>query len=422
MAGLDDKVRRNLRVMFATHMFDTGPPGSLNTAGHQAVSRRVAEEAIVLLKNDNSILPLDISSIKSLAVIGDFATAFQAHGGDSSAIKALYEITPLQGILNRAGDRVNVTYSKGYGENSDDSAVEQAVSAARRADVAIVIAGLGHAHFLGDTEGTDRKDLKLPYGQDNLIAKVREANPRTIVVLAAGSPVEMDPWLADVPAVVLSWYSGMEGGNAIARVLFGDVNPSGKLPCTFPKRLEDSPAHALHAYPGVNGTVRYAEGLLVGYRYFDTKNVEPLFPFGYGLSYTRFDYSNFQLVKNPASDGPVLTVKFDVVNAGGREGGEIAQVYVHQLQPGLPRPLKELKGFTKTFLLPGQRQTVSIPLDIGAFSYYDPDKGGWLAEKGEFEILVGGSSRDIRWKGPFELEQTRLTKPMLSAQLAIPKE
>ncbi|HEX3720114.1 MAG TPA: glycoside hydrolase family 3 C-terminal domain-containing protein [Verrucomicrobiae bacterium] len=411
MAGLDDKVRRNLRVMFATHMFDKGPEGSLNTVAHQTVSRHVAEEAIVLLKNDNNILPLDVSSIKSLAVIGENAVTLQAHGGDSSAIKALYEITPLQGILKRAGDHVNVTYSKGCGENCDDSTVEQAVRAARQADVAIVIAGLGHGRSTGETEGADRKDLKLPYNQDNLIAKVREANPRTIVVLVAGSPVEMDPWLATVPSVILSWYSGMEGGNAIARVLFGDVNPSGKLPCTFPKRLEDSPAHALRAYPGVNGTVQYKEGLLVGYRYFDTKNVEPLFPFGYGLSYTHFDYSNFDLVKNTPSEGPLVTVKFNIVNTGSRAGAEIAQVYVHQLQPSLPRPMKELKGFTKVFLLSGQRQTVSIPLDVGAFSYYDPDKGGWLAEKGGFEILVGSSSRDIRWKGDFELEQTTLAKP-----------
>ena len=421
MSGLDDKVRRNLRVMFATHMFEDGPTGSLNTAEHQAIARHVAEEGIVLLKNENNILPLDASSIKSLAVIGENATALQAHGGESSGIKAFYEITPLQGIIGRAGDHINVTYSKGYGEKDGDSGVDQAVRAAKEADVAIVIAGLGHAHFF-DTEGTDRKDLKLPYGQADLIAKVRQANPRTIVVLAAGSPVEMDPWLADVPAVVLSWYSGMEGGNAIAGVLFGDINPSGKLPCTFPKRLEDSPAHAFNAYPGTGGTVRYEEGLLVGYRYFDTRNVEPLFPFGYGLSYTRFEYSNFSLVRSASSEGPIVTVKFEITNAGERAGGEVAQVYVHQLQPGLPRPLKELKGFSKVFLAPGQRQAVSIALDTGAFSYYNPDKGGWLAEKGAFEILVGSSSRDIRWTGPFALEQTTLKKPMFSAQLAIPKD
>jgi beta-glucosidase len=421
MAGLDDKVRRNLRVMFATHMFDQGQPGSLNTAAHQTVARHVAEEAMVLLKNDDAILPLDPSSIKSIAVIGENAVALQDHGGDSSGIKSLYEISPLQGILNRVGNRVNVTYSRGYGEKSNARSIDQAVTAAKNADVVIFIAGLGHDHNVGDTEGSDRPDMKLPYGQDNLIDKVRQANPRTIVVLVAGSPIEM-PWLSDVPGVLLSWYSGMEGGNAIARALFGDVDPSGKLPCTFPKRLEDSPAHAMHAYPAKDGTVRYVEGLLVGYRYFDTKNVEPLFPFGYGLSYTHFEYSNFELVKNAASDGPVVSVNFDIVNTGSRSGAEIAQVYVHQSNPGLPRPEKELKGFSRVFLLRGQRQSVSIPLDLAAFSYYDPDKGGWLAEKGNFQILVGASSRDIRLKGDFSLDQTKLTKTMLSAQLSAPNQ
>ncbi|MGA2176149.1 MAG: glycoside hydrolase family 3 C-terminal domain-containing protein [Verrucomicrobiota bacterium] len=416
MSGLDDKVRRNLRVMMAAHMFDPGPPGSLNTPEHQAVARRVAEEAIVLLKNDGGALPLDVSAIKSLAVIGENAVALQAHGGESSAIKPLYEITPLQGILQRAGSRVNITYARGYGENADAGLVEQAVRAARQADAVIVVAGLGHGPFC-DTEGTDRKDLKLPFGQDDLIDKVRQANPRTIVLVVAGSPVEMDPWLAGVPAVLQCWYSGMEGGNAIARVLFGDVTPSGKLPCTFPRHLADSPAHALHAYPGQDGTVRYEEGLLVGYRYFDTKNVEPLFPFGHGLSYTRFEYSKFELARNTSAGDPVVSVKFEMANVGDRNGGEVAQVYVHQLHPGLPRPLKELKGFSKVFLAPNEKQAVSIPLDESAFAYYDPDKGGWLAEKGDFEILVGSSSRDIRWKGTFTLDQTTLRPPALSAQL-----
>jgi beta-glucosidase len=414
-AGLDDKVRRNLRMMFATHMFDAGPPGSANTREHQAVARRVAAEAMVLLKNDGNLLPLEIDRLKSVAVIGANAVALQAAGGESSGIKAFYEITPLQGILRQFGDHVNVTYSKGYGGTAGDDLAGQAVRAAQQADVAIVVVGLGHGLFR-DTEGSDREDLKLPDGQNELIAQVRQANPKTVVVLVAGSPVEM-PWLNDVPAVVQAWYSGMEGGNALAAVLLGDVNPSGKLPCTFPKRLADSPAQVFHAYPGVNGTEKYEEGLLVGYRYFDTRNVEPLFPFGYGLSYTRFDYSNFHVVKNMGSDDPPARVEFDVANVGDRQGAEVAQVYVHQVQPGLPRPFQELKGFSKVFLRPGEKQTVSIPLDAAAFSYYDPDKGGWLAEKGDFEIRVGSSSRDIRWTGKFTLDQTTLKKPMLSAQL-----
>ena len=415
MSVLDDKVRRNLRVMFATHVFEGRATGSINTAAHQAKARQVAEQAMVLLKNEGAALPLDPSHIHSIAVIGENATICQAHGGQSSGIKAFYEITPLEGIITRVGDRVNVTYAKGYGEGAGPELVNQAVRAAKQADVAIVFAGLGHGTN-GDTEGSDRKDLRLPEGQDELIEKVRRANPKTIVVLVSGSPVQMDPWLDHVPSVLEAWYSGMEGGNAIARVLFGDVNPSGKLPCTFPKRLEDSPAHAFKAYPGTNGTVRYEEGLLVGYRYFDTKKIEPLFPFGHGLSYTHFDYSDLKLKPGAEAGGPLATVEFSLANAGDRAGAEVTQVYVRQSQPGLPRPYQELKGFQKTLLQPRERQTISIPLNESAFAYYDPNQGGWLAEKGEYEIFVGSSSRDIRLAGKFTLDQTRLKKLLAAAQ------
>jgi beta-glucosidase len=419
MSLLDDKVRRNLRVMFATHMFDTRPVGSLNTVAHQAIARQVAEGAIVLLKNDDAILPIDPARVHTIAVIGENAAALQTHGGDSSGIKAFYEITPLQGVINRVGKSATVTYARGYGADATGESMREAVLAAKRADVAIVFAGLGHGHG-GDTEGFDRKDLRLPFDQDTLIDNVRAANPRTIVVLISGSPVQMDPWLARVPGVLEAWYSGMEGGNAIARVLFGDVNPSGKLPCTFPRRLEDSPAHAFKAYPGTNGVVRYDEGLLVGYRYFDTDNVEPLFPFGYGLSYTRFDYSDLNLTPGTQPGGPMLTVEFDLANAGARAGAEVAQVYIHQVSPSLPRPFKEVKGFQKVPLKPGERQKISIALPESAFAYYDPKLSGWLAEKGEYEILVGSSSRDIRLKGRFNLQQTSLKKLILSSRATPP--
>jgi beta-glucosidase len=387
---LDDKVRRNLRVMIGTGLLEDRPAGSINTPEHQATARRVAEEAMVLLKNDGGALPLDPARIKSLAVIGGNATRRHANGGGSSRIKAFYEITPLEGILRRVGHLANVTYSVGYGSEAGDDAAERAVLAAKAADTVIFVGGLNHdSNF--DTEETDRLDMKLPYRQDELLQRIVEANPRTMVVLIGGSPVEMGAWLERVPAVLLGWYGGMEVGNALARILFGDVNPSGKLPCTFPKRLEDSPAHALDAYPGVDGTVRYEEGLLVGYRWFDTKNTEPLFPFGHGLSYTRFEYSNLQLSQSAA--------EFDVRNAGEREGGEVAQLYVHDAHPRLARPNKELKGFRKIFLKPGKKQRVSISLDESAFAFYDPDRRDWVAEPGEFAILVGSSSRDIRLQG-----------------------
>ena len=250
MAVIDDKVRRNLRVMFLTHAFD--PPsdnGSINTPAHQATARRVAEEGIVLLKNEHDTLPLDAGKISSLAVIGENAVTEFAHGGGSAAIKSLYEITPLAGIVRRAGSRVNVNFSMGYThERNTSDLVGRAVRAASQSDAVIVVAGLNHSKNF-DTEGSDRNDLSLPYGQDELIRQVTKANPRTIVVLMSGGAVDMNGWLDQTAAVVQAWYPGMEGGAALARILFGDVNPSGKLPCTFPKRLADSPATRAGKFP-----------------------------------------------------------------------------------------------------------------------------------------------------------------------------
>lgn len=405
VAGLNEKVRRNLRVMFATHVFDPGrTTGSLNTVAHQTVARRVAEEGIVLLKNDNNILPLDAGNIKSIAVIGENAVRLQAAGGWSSGIKALYEITPLQGILNRAGKSVNITFSEGYQKDGGTGLADRAVAAARSADVVIYIGGLNHDSGF-DCEGSDRADMKLPYGQDELIQKIVAANPKTIVILE-GTMAEMDSWLPKVPAVLQGWYLGTEGGNALARVLFGDVNPSGKLPCTFPEKLSDTPAanFGKYAYPGTNGTVTYAEGLLVGYRWYDTKNIKPQFPFGFGLSYTTFKYSDLKLIEGDGANQLVI-VQFRVKNTGARDGAEIAQLYVHQENPSLPRPEKELKGFKKIFLKAGETQTISIPLNPAAFSFYDPTQKKWVAEKDNFKIMIGSSSRDIRLSGDFKLQE-----------------
>jgi beta-glucosidase len=423
MALLDDKARRNLRVMIATRALDGRPAGSLNTRDHQNTARTVAEEAMVLLKNNAAALPLDPAKIKSIAVIGENAVRLQSHGGQSSELKAFYEITPLAGILNRVGREVNVTYAAGYavpveGRNRQRSGppplpaaelTERAVSAARAADAVIFVGGLNHEPG-NDCESRDRKDLRLPYGQDELLSRIVEANPKTIVVLVAGSPVAMGSWLERVPAVLLAWYPGMEGGNALARILFGDVNPSGKLPCTFPKRLEDSPAHALGAYPGTNGVVRYEEGLLVGYRWFDTKNIEPLFPFGHGLSYTRFEYSGLKVNPGTRPDDPFVTVQFELANTGAVAGSETVQVYVQPEKPSLPRPEKELKAFRKIEAKAGEKHTVSIPLSLSAFTYYDPEQKSWVAEKGDFKILVGASSRDLRLTAGFRLDRSMAIK------------
>jgi beta-glucosidase len=345
--------------------------------------------------------------VTTVAVIGENAVRLHAHQGGSSEIKAFYEVTPLEGIVRRAGDEMNVVFSRGYRTRGEDARLlERAVSAARQADVAIVVGGLNHDEY-GDGEGIDRKSLELPGGQAELIRKVAEVNPRTIVVLVAGSPVTMESWLSKVPSVVQAWYGGMEGGNALAAILFGDVNPSGKLPATFPRRLEDSPAHARGAYPGRNGTVRYEEGLLVGYRWFDTKAIEPLFPFGHGLSYTKFGYANLRLVEGSSPRGPMLTARIDVRNDGRKAGAETVQVYVEDVVSTLPRPRKELKAFAKVRLEPGEKKTIEIPLGADAFAFYDSAKKAWRAEAGSFRILVGSSSRDIRAEGTYVLGRDR---------------
>jgi len=406
-ALLDDKVRRNLRVMLATGAFGQRPEGSINTPQHQAIARKVAEEGLVLLKNTGDILPLDAAKIHSIAVIGDNATRLQTHGGQSSEIKAFYEITPLQGILNRVGKQATITFAQGYQKGGVRAQLTaQAIAAAKQAEVVIFVGGLNH-DIGNDCESADRKNLQLPEGQAELIQQLVAVNPRTIVVLN-GTMVEMSDWLGSVPALLQAWYGGMESGNAIARVLFGDVNPSGKLPCTFPKHLTDSPAHALNAYPGTNGTVTYAEGLLVGYRWFDTKAIEPLFPFGYGLSYTHFEYSDLKLI--PGADGAVVAVEFTLANTGARAGAEVAQIYVHEAQSALPRPVHELKAFQKVSLNPGEQKKIHLPLARNAFAYYSPDQHGWVAEAGDFTIQVGASSRDIRLQDTFKLATTTLEK------------
>ena len=425
MALLDEKVRRDLRMLFASGAIDGRKPGSINTAAHLDVARRIAEEGMVLLKDEASILPIDTAKVRSIAVIGEDAVRRFAAGGNSAGVKAFRETTALEGIVERAGSTTNIVFSEGYlqpmphytskedvagvktseltsatPEESRDLS-DRAVLAAKSCDVAVVIAGLSHqAH--ADDEGTDRYDLSLPAHQAELIARVVEANPRTVVVLIDGSPVDMGPWLSKVPGVLEAWYGGSEAGHALAAVLFGDVNPSGKLPCTFPKALADTPTQqgGARAYPGVDGTVHYDEGLLVGYRWYDAKKIEPLFPFGFGLSYTSFAYSNLSVKPTgPAS----ATVTCDITNTGTVAGAEVAELYVQDGHSSVMRPEKELKGFAKVSLAPGERKTVTIGLNARSFAYYAPDRHGWRVDAGDFGILVGSSSRDIRLKATYAI-------------------
>ena len=432
VSALNNMVRRHLYVMFKLNLIydPSNPPAAkpepntpLSTKAHQEMSEKIAEASFVLLKNEN-FLPLDAAHLKTIAVIGANATAKFCHHGGSANIKAPFEITALEGISNYVGSRAKIVYAEGYyppetngspglkpnGKEATAADVSrlttEAVKVAKSADAVIYVGGLNRN--LGfDCEGADRKNLKLPAGQDKLLKKIVRANPKTVVVLIGGGAVEMNKsWLSRVPALLYIWYPGMEGGNALARVLFGDVNPSGKLPCTFPKRLADTSVAALDAYPGVKGVVHYKEGLLVGYRWYDTKNIEPLFPFGYGLSYTHFAYSNLQLVKDSGPTGLPLTVEFELANTGDRAGAEVAEIYVEPVHPSVFRPVKELKGFAKVFLQPGEKKKVSVTLNENAFAYYDVGTRSWVAEKGDYKILVGRSSRDIPLTGDFHLTHT----------------
>jgi beta-glucosidase len=408
---IDDKVRRILYVMYKAKMMEgQRKPGAYNTKEHQQTAAKVAEEGIVLLKNDGNLLPLDKGRMKTVAVIGYNAERKQSMGGGSSQVKAFYEITPLQGIQNIVGNTADIIYAPGYniarGAKADQLSISKAAEAASRADVAIVVAGWTHGYNYAvwndnayDAESIDKPDMRMPFGQDELIKAVLKANPRTIVVLMGGGPIDMTEWVGDAKAVVQAWYPGMEGGNALARILFGQVNPSGKLPMTFPKKLEDVGAHALGQYPGDSVNVYYNDDIYVGYRYFDTYNVEPLFAFGHGLSYTSFAYSNLKV----QAAGKKATVTFTVKNTGSREGAEVAQVYVKQENASMPRPEKELKAFRKVTLKPGEQKNVTLTLDENAFSYYNDVKGKWVLEPGNFHILVGSSSRDVRLNGKVKL-------------------
>ncbi|MBX7172229.1 MAG: glycoside hydrolase family 3 C-terminal domain-containing protein [Pyrinomonadaceae bacterium] len=537
---IDEMVRRLLRVMFVSGVMDgkSKQNGSLDTPEHRQISRQTATESLVLLKNENKLLPLDSNKIRSIAVIGPNADKARIGGGGSAQVTPFYSVSPLEGIKNMIGEKVKVNFSAGvvaledtkpiptenlrtpdlksnglsgdYFANMDfagkpsftridsnldfhwatkspaenfpadrfsnrwtgylvarvsgkyaislssndggrlylddklivdvwgdhatltgattielkageprkirvdhyesqgnadlvlgwrllegDEILQKAVETAKNSDVAIIFTGLSDAV---EAESRDRLDLNLPSQQVELIEAVTKANPKTIVVNTSGAPVLMDKWIGKVPSILQAFYYGQEGGNAIADVLFGKISPSGKLPATFLKSWEDSPAFG--RYPGTEKSVSYDEGILVGYRWFDTKNIEPQFPFGHGLSYTDFRYSNLKLSK-----GKSLTVSFIIENTGKFDSAEVAQIYIQDLKSSLPRPLKELKSFQKVFLKAGEKKTVSLELKPDAFAFYDPKKG-WTAEKGDFKILVGSSSRDIRLTGDFRLDKT----------------
>lgn len=422
---LDDKVRRILRLAFRTTMNTDRPFGSLNSPAHYEAARRIGEEGIVLLQNRNNVLPIDLNKTRKIAVIGENAIKMMTVGGGSSSLKVQRECSPLDGIGQRVGGKAEVVYARGYvgdasgeyngvvtGQNLKDERtpeelIEEAVRVARDADYVIFIGGLNKSAGQ-DCEDSDRKGLDLPYGQDAVISALAKVSKKLVVVNISGNAVAM-PWVNDVPAIVQAWYLGSEAGSALAAVLMGDVNPSGKLPFTFPAKLEDVPAHSLGEYTGAQSEsvidIRYNEGIFVGYRWADKqKKVKPLFPFGHGLSYTTFEYGKPTVDSKVMTAGGTLTVKVTVKNAGTYEGQEVVQLYISDKKSSLPRPVKELKGFRKIKLAPGETCEVTFCIDREALSFFDDTKHAWVAEPGRFEAVIASSAADVRGVVPFELK------------------
>lgn len=423
---LDDKVRRILRLAFRTTMDRNRPYGAMRSPEHYDAARKIGEAGIVLLQNNGNLLPIDLAKTKKIAVIGENAVKMMTVGGGSSSLKVQREISPLDGIRNRVGNRAEVVYARGYvgdasgeyngvvsGQNlkddrSPEELIAEAVQVVGEADYVIFIGGLNKSTHQ-DCEDSDRTGLGLPYGQDRVITELVKANQNLVVINVSGNAVAM-PWIKEVPAVLQAWFLGSEAGNAIAAVLMGDVNPSGKLPFTFPARLEDVPAHQLGEYPGsekVGDIVneKYNESIFVGYRWADKqKKAKPLFPFGHGLSYTTFEYGKPVADKKTMTADDTITFTVTVKNTGDRGGQEVVQLYISDKKSSLPRPVKELKGFKKVKLAPGEEQKVSFTVAKDALSFFDDAKHEWIAEPGKFEAVIAASAADIRGVVPFELK------------------
>lgn len=418
MATLDNKVRNVLRLIFRTAMKSDKGFGSLCSDEHYAAARRIGAEGIVLLRNKGNLLPLDPSKPQNILVVGENAVKMMTVGGGSSSLKVQRETSPLDGLRAQALAGSTVVWERGYvgdptGEyngvtsgqdlsesRSADRLIADAADAARRADVVIFVGGLNKATGQ-DCEDSDRESLALPYNQDAVIEALVAANPRTVVVNVSGNAVAM-PWADKVPAILQAWFLGSESGNSLADVIFGRVNPSGKLPMTFPVRLDDVAAHAVGEYPGTKRAdsdivdIRYNEGVMVGYRWFDTRKIRPLFAFGHGLSYTTFGYGKLSADASKIGPDGALTLSVDVTNTGSRAGAETVQLYISDTKASVKRPAKELKNFAKIYLEPGQTKTVTFTVRPSDLAFFDAGAHAWKAEPGEFRAHVGAASDDIR--------------------------
>ncbi|MEJ2746548.1 MAG: glycoside hydrolase family 3 C-terminal domain-containing protein [Anaerolineae bacterium] len=396
-AVLDEAVRRIVRIILKAAQTPKG--GEFDVAAHHALARKIAAEGMVLLKN-NGLLPLQ--NPQHIAVIGRAAQKAHFQGGGSSHINPTQVDVPFNELQKLAGN-AELSFAAGYpqGNSFEPALIDEAVALAKAADVALLYIALPS---IKESEGYDRPDLDLTEQQVALIQAVTAVQPNTVVILNNGAPIVVRDWIDGPAAVLEAWMMGQAGGGAIADVLFGRVNPSGKLAETYPIRLADTPAYL--NFPGENGVVRYGEGLFVGYRYYDSRDVPVQFPFGHGLSYTTFAYSNPQVSAAIFKDTEGVTVSVDVTNTGGVAGKEVVQVYVHDQEARLVRPYKELKGFAKVELQPGETKTVTFPLDFRAFAYYNPAHCQWVTEDGQFDILIGASAADIRCTVTVTLQST----------------
>ena len=414
---LNEKARRVLRLNFRTAMRKDKPNGSLCSPEHYDAARRIADEGIVLLKNNDNVLPISRKAGSRILVVGENAVKMMTVGGGSSSLKVQREVLPLDGIRAAAGEGVTVEFERGYvgdisgsyngvvtGQDLSESRsaeelIEDACLKAKDADAVIFIGGLNKASHQ-DCEDSDRFGLGLPYGQDAVIEALAKVNPRLAVVIVSGNAVAM-PWVDNVNAIVEAWYCGSQSGVALADIIFGDVNPSGKLPITFPVRLEDNGAHALGAYDPVSTEAHYSEGIFVGYRWAQKKDIKPLFAFGHGLSYTTFSYSEAEISRTTMSENGNVTVSVNVTNTGDREGKEIVQLYIGDDECSVERPVMELKAFRKVSIKPGETVKVSFPVNADMLKFYGND--GWTLEKGSFTAYVGAASDDIRTSVKFNV-------------------
>ncbi len=422
---LDDKVRRILRTIFRTSMRPDPNYGRFVCPEHYQAARDISAAGVVLLKNDDNVLPLNVPEGGKILVVGENAVKYMVVGGGSSNLKTAYEVNPLDGLKNAFGDKAEIVWARGYvgdtstsynavstGQDLTDNRspevlIAEAVEAAKDADYVIFVGGLNKSAYQ-DNEGTDRLQITLPYDQEDVILALAEVAKNLVVVNISGSPVAM-PWADSADAIVQGWYGGTESGNALADVLTGKVNPSGRLPFSVPFRYEDGPIRTEAQYPGIKEEgdqywqTHYDEGVYVGYRWYDTKEIPVQFPFGHGLSYTAFEYTDAKAAKPTMTAAGTLKVSVDVKNTGACDGAEVVQLYIADPEASVDRPSKELKGFEKVWLKAGEKKTVTFEIDAEDLSWFNAEKHEWTAEPGEFKALIGSSSRDIRASVDFRL-------------------